>query len=226
MKTLRYLIIAICLLSSHVPKAISATLLVDSFDQASYFTDNLGHFSQNVSLPLANRRSPALRGCPAPDSGAIMESRLDAGTGKLSLFVSGAPVGNHPLCPLGLSIAYNDNTIHDITGYTGFILGFSNMSGVGYMYVEVGGQDLQAQVNRINLTGAGDFFYPLDQVYENVGFTKDSFNILIFTFQATSPEFSFTLDEIRLVPEASSSALLGATLLLLGSRRTRKAGSA
>ena len=152
-----------------------------------------------------------------------MQSSLDATAGTVSLVVSGAPGEGYSFCsPFRLSIAYADTVMHDITDYTGFMLGFSNLSGVGSMYVEVGGQASQAQVNRISLTGAGDFFYPLDRVYENVGFSKDSFNILIFTFEATSPEFSFTLDEIRLIPETSSSALLGASLLLLGCRRTRR----
>jgi len=156
-----------------------------------------------------------------------MQSSLNAAAGTVSLIVSGTPDGNFSFCaPLRLSIAYSDDVMHDITDYTGFMLDFTHLSGVGSMYVEVGGQASLAHVNRISLTGAGDFFYPLDRVYENVGFTKDSFNILIFTLEATSPEFSFTLDEIRLIPEASSSALLGASLLLLGSRRAQRPGNA
>jgi hypothetical protein len=223
MKSLSRLIITFLPLIGFMSYARSATLVVDTFDQASYYTNNTNNFTQSVDLPLANVRSPFLRGCPLP--GGQMESTLDATAGNVSLIVSGTPNGNFSFCaPLRLGLAYGDNVMHDITGYTGFILNFSNMLGAGSMYVEVGGQESLAQVNRINLIGTGDFFYPLDRVYENVGFTKDSFNILIFTFEATSPEFSFTLDEIRLVPEASSSALLGCALLLVGFRRSRRQG--
>ena len=53
-------------------------------------------------------------------------------------------------------------------------------------------------------------------------FSLDSFSVLRFIFEARSPEFSFTLDEIRLVPEPSAALLsLMAAASLLSIRRPK-----
>jgi PEP-CTERM motif len=210
MKTNTTLLLALSWLSL-IKITTAATLIVDTFEQGNFFTDIMGGFNQDVTLPFAVHRSHSLGGCPLP--GAHLATALNSALGTVTLSVSGTPAGNTPYCPLGLDLIYWGSGPHDITSYTGFMLGFTELSGSGTLYVEVGGEEGFGIVNRLEIPGAGDFFYPLSRVYENTGASLDSFRVLKFTFEARTTEFSFTLDEIRLVPEPGSAALLGLAAL-------------
>ncbi len=148
-----------------------------------------------------------------------MTSTLNSAAGTLTFVVNGTPLG--PNAPLALQLVYSAGGPYDITGCTGFILGFSELSGVGSLYVEVGSSDGIVGEHRVDLTGPGDVFYSVADVKPNSIHTVDSFNILRFVFEARSPEFSFTLDEIRLVPEPSGAlpALAAGAGLLVRRRR-------
>jgi hypothetical protein len=195
----------------------AAVTIVDTFDQGGFsITPSSGTFEQEVNLPLARRRlADQSRWATSP--GASMTSTLNSGTGTLTFVTSGTSLS---VFPMSLTLVYAGAPHYNIAGCTEFILGFSELSGVGTLYIELGGSNGLDGVFRVDLTGPGEVHYSVSDVYEGSGHTLDSFNVLTFRFESRSPQFSFTLDEIRLVPEPSGALLaLVAGAGLLARRR-------
>lgn len=201
----------------------AAVSIVDTFDQGGFSTFSPGglQIDETVNLPLGTRRFAALSTSGlSPD--AAMISTLTSSAGKLTFFATGTST----FFPLSLTLVYGGPALHNIAGCTDFILGFSELSGVGTLYIELGGSTGVGGVVRVNLTGPGEVNYPVSDVYEGAGHTLDSFNVLTFRFESRSPEFSFTLDDIRLVPEPSAALLALAAGAGLRARRRRVSVSA
>jgi hypothetical protein len=193
------------LLLCHVSAAV---ILVDDFEQGSYYTNDRNDISQAVELPFAYRRGVDINGCPSP--GTNYYSSVDTNDGVARFVTNGGVLS--PICPLTLRFFYSGEQMYDISGASGFILGIAQMTGAGTLSIEVGGEEEFTTLNKVSLTGPGEFFYPLSKVHENTGFSLEAFNILIFKIEASSPDFSITLDEIRLVPEPEAAVLSVAAL--------------
>jgi len=205
------------------PTCYSAVSMVDTFDQGGFsmsYPDNSNPSNESVSLPLAQRRIADLNPPPFGSSVTTMTSTLSSSTGKFTLMINGT--SSLPHVPLNLDLIYAGGGPYNISGCTDFILGFSELSGVGSLYVELGASSEIAGIHRVDLTGPGDVFFPVTDVRINGGLGLDSFNVLRFIFEARSTEFSFTLDEIRLVPEPSAALLAVAAGAGLLARRRRK----
>ena len=199
----------------------TAVILVDTFDQGGFsiFRPGGNPSDEMVNLPLGTQRGAELSGW-ASSPGSTMTSTLNSSTGKLNFIASGT--ATNPTFPMSLSLVYGGPDLHSIAGCTEFILGFSELSGVGTLYIELGGSNGFTGVLRVDLTGPGELHYPVTGVYEGAGHTLDSFNVLTFKFESRSSQFSFTLDEIRLIPEPSASVLaLAAGAGLLAWRRRK-----
>jgi hypothetical protein len=181
--------------------------IVDSFDQGGFTISIPGNFNpveESVALPLAQRRLTAFKVVFSPPNTAY-ESTLDSAAGTLAFVVSGPPLFPH--IPITLELVYSGGGPYNISSCTNFILGFSELSGVGSLYIEAGTSE-GLDVHRIDLTAPGDVLYSVSDVTANSIHSVDSFNILRFIFEARSDNFSFTLDEIRLVPEPGAGMLL------------------
>jgi len=199
----------------------SAVSIVDTFDQGGLTISCCNSYNEAVNLPLAQVRGTGFYDPPFGSTVTAMTSTLNSSTGKFTVMINGT--SSLPSIPLSFELIYFGGGPYSIAGCTDFILGFSQLAGVGSLYVELGPSSETAGIHRVDLTGPGDVFYPVADVRINGGFTLDSFNVLRFIFEARSTEFSFTLDEIRLVPEPSGALLAlvaGAGLL---ARRRRKA---
>jgi hypothetical protein len=198
----------------------AAVSMVDTFDQGGFSLSSPGGNPSDeiVNLPLGTSRYADLSRW-LTSSGSTMKSNLNASTGTLTYATSGISLS---FFPMSLTLVYSGATLHNITGCTEFILGFSELVGVGTLYVELGGSTGVEGVIRADLASPGEVHYPVSSVYEGAGHTLDSFNVLTFRFESRSAEFSFTLDEIRLVPEPSVAVMvLAAGAFCLGSRRRR-----
>ena len=199
----------------------AAIIIVDTFDEGGFTISSPGNSNpsdETVNLPLAQHRSAALSSNGT--NGTVMSGALNSSTGKLNFLTSGTSISS--IFPLSLQLVYAATlSTQSIAGCTDFILGFSELSGVGTLYVEMGSSNGPSGTYRMDLTGPGNVFFPVSGVRLNPGHTLDAFTVLRFVFEARSPQFSFTLDEIRLVPEPSASvlALAAAAAGLLGRRR-------
>jgi hypothetical protein len=200
-KAPRYLLLIAIFLGIATRTNCHATVsIVDTFDQGGFtmsHPNNPNPVDEMVNLPLAQRRTAAFWVVPTPP-GTSLASTLDSTTGTLRFVVSGTPAS--PNTPFALQLVYSAGGPYNISGCTDFILGFSELSGVGSLYIEVGSSK-GLDVHRVALTGPGDLSYSVSDVTANSVHTVDSFNVLRFAFEARSTNFSFTLDEIRLVPE-------------------------
>jgi hypothetical protein len=219
------ILVSIAWLALSIPTH-AVIVVVDTFDQTP-FTISLAppHFHGNthpVNLPIGEARTDSLNPrTPAP--GTIMTATLDDTAGTLSLSASGSSLS--PRVPLDLRQTYRGGGPYSILGFSGFVFEFSDVQGVGALIVNLGSElaIYPPEAHRIPIIGPGALFYPIDQVNFGPRGSLDSFPALHFVYEAHSPEFSFTLDEIRLVPEpgAVPFVAIGVGMLLLHRRRTR-----
>lgn len=210
-------------LQSQAPAAI---VVVDSFDQGGFSLALFPAFEyayENVNLPLADSRNSTIPGRLAAP-GSVMTSTLNPVTGQLSFLATGS--SNSANAPLGLCVIYSKDGPYNLLGYTGFVFDFSVMSGAGTLLVELGsGSAIYGpSARRITLNGPGEVFYSFADLNFGSGDSVDFFFAMHFAFEARSPEFSFTLDEIRLVPEPSGALLTLAAGAGLLARRRRGPG--
>ena len=217
-----YFLLASLVFLALCPAGYAAVSMVDTFNQGGFSISrpcNPNPISEAVNLPLAQQRGAAFRVLSTPPDTA-MTSTLNSASGSLTFIVTGTT--QFPTAPPSLQLVYSGGGPYNITGCTEFILGFSQLSGVGSLYIEAGSSDGSTGEHRVDLTGPGDIYYSVINVKPNSIHSVDSFNILRFVFESRSPEFSFTLDEIRLVPEPSGALLtlaVGAGFLALRRRR-------
>ncbi len=200
----------------------AAVLIVDTFNQGG-FTSSLPDTNpiiEEVSLPLGNYRQVAY-GNPGLGINVTAANRtIDPVAGTLAFLISGT--SSLPQYPPRLNLIYRSTEeLNDISSYSELILGFRELTGVGTLYVELGGSDGLEGVFRVDLSGPGEVRYPVSAINANVGHTLDAFASIKFTFESRSDYFYFTLDEIRLVPEPSGTVLVLAAGGLLLTRRRR-----
>lgn len=105
--------------------------------------------------------------------------------------------------------------------YRGILFTFTELTGNGRIHIGVNEHGHGSNSTRLNLTSAGDFFYPLTSVDVPNGSLESASSIQVLIEGATL-DFGFTLDSIRVVPEPSTTAfLLISAVALLQQRRDR-----
>jgi hypothetical protein len=104
---------------------------------------------------------------------------------------------------------------YDILTYDAFVLDFTRVSGRGTLEILVESQDVAVSVEAPGLLRVSL------EMFENPGEFNDV-GYVIFTFRPVTPEFSFTLAEISLVPEPSAFLLALAGGCAPACRRRRR----
>jgi hypothetical protein len=205
--------------------AASAVTVIDSFDSGSLFL-SLGGVSGKalaIATPFGTSRSARLDTRRAP-AGAVMAATFaPSGGGSLSFFAdrTGSPEG---VGLMRMNTSYSGGGIYRFSGFSALELEFADVIGSGFVIVEVGtGRDPGPMSHRLAVDAAGVLRVPLEQVNEDGFWSVESFHALHFTFESDSDVFSFTLNEIRAVPEPSAAlfALVGVGALM----RRRRAGN-
>jgi hypothetical protein len=205
----------------------AAVLSVDSFDQGGFtISTEAGAESgvgEEVALPFGSGR--LIRVNPRiATPGSVMTATLAPIAGTLSFHAAGSSMVAH--APLDLRQTYVEGGPYSILGFSGFLFEFSDVQGVGTLIVELGSGSAvySPETHRVPITGPGLLFYSFDDLNFGFGGSVESFSAMHFVYEALSPEFSFTLDEIRLVPEPGAVPLVafGFGLLLLHRRGARR----
>lgn len=199
----------------------AASLIVDSFTEGSYMLTLGGDTSATsvVTSPFGSSRAAGISNRIAAP-GTTMTSTLDTGTGSVSFGVNGQSTGSGAL---HLGMSYSQGGPFSLLGYDAFELDFSSLSGTGFLIVGIGSPpDVYGPAtHRVPLNSSGTVTVPFNLLNHGTSGAIDSFIALNFEFEAESQEFSFGLDEIRVVPEASTVLLvvLSAGTLLLRRRQ-------
>lgn len=206
----------------HTPLS-AATLVVDSFAQGPFSLSLSGPVTNNstIASPFGSDRSATISERLAA-SGATMTSTLDDSAGLLSLSIDGQ--STLASRPLDLRLQYSGGGPFSLLGYNAFEFDFSNLSGSGFLIVELGGGSTAVygpSTNRISLNTSGVTTVPFSALNFGTSGSIASFTSLHFTFEADTEQFSMTLNDIRVVPEPSVIALAMPFLLTILLRRQR-----
>ena len=199
------LFVFLMLLIGAVENTSGAVVILDAFEKYEISSQALNSIDQQVELPFSDRRSFGFMPGGVGSQWSTNKFIASDALGVLTYTVVGTSTVES--FPLGMSLVYaNSMQVQSLAGFSGIFLGFTGLTGVGTLYVELGSSLGIFDVQRVNLTGRGEVFYPISSIHANPGHTLEEFSVLKFTFEARTPEFSFTLDEIRLVPEPGSAA--------------------
>lgn len=148
--------------------------------------------------------------------GSIVTVTIDPSEPGFSFFVDGLPA--LPQNIIDVNVLYGRGKLVLLAGYEAFEFEILSLSGSGNLLVDTGrvgptGPD----VNVIVIQGPGVIRVP----FSEMNFDPNLPDLIGFTFQATSKEFSVNLGEFRAVPEPSSAILLATALLAITVRRRR-----
>lgn len=196
-------------------------MVLDSFTEDDFALSLEGNSSavSEITSPLGSLRVSRISTREAV-AGTILTSTLSSFAGNLSFLADG---GSNSSILLNLQISYRSGGPFSIAGYDIFQFDFSQLQGQGNLIVELGNQSgfYGPTAQRISLSSSGIVSVPFDQLNFGSGGSVGSFSSLHVRFEAVSPEFSFTLEEIRLVPEPSALLLVGVAGMALSLRRAR-----
>lgn len=202
-------------------RATAAVLVLDSFTEDDFALSLAGEISavSEITSPLGSLRVSRISRREAV-LGTVLSSTLLSSLGNLSFFAEG---GSNSFIPLNLQISYRNGGPFSIMGYDHFEFEFSQIQGQGNLIIELGNpSDIYGPTaHRLSLSSSGIVSVPFDQLNFGSGGSIGSFSSLNIRFEAVSPEFSFTLEEIRLVPEPSALLLVGVAGMALSLRRAR-----
>lgn len=203
-----------CLFLTRSPADI---IVQDSFDVGDLVVDIGGPSAETVTVPpLAIGIVRGLRlSTRIASAGAVMSSVVDTESGTLSLDIQGLSTST-AMTPLHLDLSYRPQTgtdplpTYSLAGYSGLGFDFTDVQGNGALIVELGSQSASygPQAHRIPIITPGEVLVPNELMNFGTGGSIDSFNSMHVRFEAVTEQFSFTLNEIRLVPEPSTFVLM------------------
>lgn len=192
-----------------------AALLLDDFSTGSFSLSSGGSTSASGSFatPLTDQRGASGVGLPnwtavlVPGEVGFDVNQLNPRPGRTILTLS----------------YWTTAGTFSILGYDAFALDFGSVVGTGEMRVTVDGSG--GREVRIPITESGTIVSPFS--YLDTSQSLSSLTFMTFHVSATTPNFSTTIDNIRIVPEPSTFLLLlgvaAVTLLrLVHLRRKRK----
>ena len=209
------------------PASRASGLVVDSFVEGTFdlsWDEQWSAVNGEFPGPIGTDRYAAVtvRGMV---EGSVLTSTLSTVEGTLSFLASGSNTLGRPL---ELDLTYSRGGPYDISGYSAFEFDFASVEGEGELIIDFGNGSAANSPSslRVPFAEAGLLTVPVEMINLS-SHSLDAFYGVHFVFQATSPTFGFTLNEIRLVPEPATWALLlGASALGLAMvRRHRRSGA-
>jgi len=194
--------------------SLAVSVIFDSFSEGSFHLQNGGddfHHSGVFSPLLLDTRRVYSGG------NGTWSVTLASGTGVLEYNVDEIL----STARFGLSLRYTRGTSGQgwsLLGYDALVFDFTNVTGEGMLDISVPNQNFDEMVRR-SVTTPGQLIYPLeDLAANNLGSISD----MAIRFTPITDSFSFSLNEITVVPEPSVSGMLVPLAALLVGRRTRR----
>jgi hypothetical protein len=207
MKFLKLIIITISSLLSPFWNAQASTVVIDSFTESGFTVGGFGNpftstgdiQSQLVATRVVVARGPGRWTATLNPSDGFLRyevvTTLESPVGSL-LYLTYYPAAGETI---------------NLLGQDTFLLTFSGLTGQG---------DLQFGAGvRLPLTASGEVLYPFS--YLTASLDLSALPALQFEFYPTSADFSFTLNEISVIPEPSAMMFIAITALGLSTRKGR-----
>jgi hypothetical protein len=184
-----------------------ATVLLDSFDTGDFRVaagspdfDNVS--SSPINSPFAESRSVALR-----DRRQVLETftgSVASGSLQVDMFSNQGQLEFFPV----FFLKYVGENPTTLLSNQAFSFNFSEVTGNGTIYIQldtqltVGSEDILVPISE-----AGRVIVPVDSFGIAPNSSLSSFQSINIDFEGRTPEFSFTLDEINVIPEPSTALL-------------------
>lgn len=205
---MKYFQTLLCLIVTVMMNPVyAATLLLDDFSSGGSALAS-GAITSNSApfiTPLTNDR--AVTGIGAPIWSSTFAS------GALDYVVSNPRPGRHYL-----EINYSSVGTFSILGFDAFALDVVNVTGTGEFIAFVDGAPTFGAL-RVPVTASGEIVYSFSELV--TGQSLDSLAQMNFRFIPVSEDFSVTIDNVRLIPEPSSSLFLALGFSVSVLRRRR-----
>ena len=202
---------------------MGTTLVVDTFAIGSHsLSSSSGNWAHAdiVDSALGSTRGTRIYGQYVGD-GSYINSSVDGVFGSLTGSFFGSSLD--AAFPLALYVDYFGGGPFSVSGASGFEVDFPLVQGSGFLLIELGikSNPFGPDKVRIPVNQPGTIFVPIESVNIGAPWTAESFLSSRFVFEAKSAEFSFILDEIRIVPEPTTGILLLTAGIWYLSRRKR-----
>lgn len=202
---------------------MATTLVVDSFTTGSHTLSSLSGdwaHSDIVHSALGSTRGARIYGQYVGE-GSYINSSVDGILGSLTASFSGSSLDAS--FPLALYIDYLGGGPFSVSGSSGFEFDFPFVQGSGFLIIELGrpSNPIGLDKVRIPLDQPGTMYIPIESVNIGAPWTAESFLSSRFVFEANSAEFSFVLDEIRIVPEPKTGVFFMTASIWYFYRRKR-----
>ncbi len=196
MKTLFFSLVAFFALVGSNTHAIAASLTLDSFSEGDFLLQKGGDdfVDTMINSPLIDRRRVY------GSSLGTWSVSLSPSSGSLNYSITDIPSGQS--ARLGMSIRYSGNTV-DLLGYDAFLFDFTSVTGTALLDVQLNNQNVDAMIP-VTFDSSGQLFYPLSNIAAN---DLSSISDIIFRVIPQSDTFSFSLNEVSVVPEPSALVL-------------------
>jgi hypothetical protein len=200
--------------------AHSATLVVDSFTMGEFdIPDPQTSAQDSISSPIADTRIVSVIRPPS-DPRVSARASLTSGSGTVT-FVANTGGVILPT-PRYFQITYTDSEFHSLLGCSAFSIEVSDLQGIGELIVRLGNDDnVTPSDHRVPIAGTGELVVPFSELNYGANGSLDSFRTMHFQFRGLTEEFSISVDEIRVIPEPSSTVYGLVSTLLLWRRRRR-----
>lgn len=193
-----------------IAPCLAATVVFDSFTEGPfaiemYIPPTLAN-TNSFSGPIGTSRRVTM---PSPSRALLfMNSTLATDHGG-SLSLDFAMRSGYPVSPYILPLSYRNGGPYSILGQTAFEFDFAEFTGLGNLIIQIGSESLvDASTTRVSLSGPGTVVVPFDRINFSAGGSLGNFNEVHFLFETASEAVSFSLGEIRIVPEPSTMGLL------------------
>ncbi|MEM9283971.1 MAG: PEP-CTERM sorting domain-containing protein [Verrucomicrobiota bacterium] len=199
MRTLFILFMVVIALAGTLTRAYSATLILDSFSEGDFLLQDGGDESDEIAISS-----------PVVDSREVLgfgqgtwSIAMVAGNGSLDYFVT--EILGTPGSPrFGMIFQYESMPSASLLGFDAFSFDFTGVTGTALLEIFVNNQNAAAMMP-VTLDSSGQLVYPFANLAAN---DLSAISNISFRVIPQSDTFSFSLNEVSIVPEPSAFIFL------------------
>jgi hypothetical protein len=201
MRTLFFsLVTFFAFVGSHT-SAFSASLTLDSFSEGDFLLQNGGDDfwdsdDTRINSPFTERRRVYGGGL------GTWSISLEPSSGMLDYSVTEILAGQGT-SRFGMTIRYSGTGTVGFLEYDAFQFDFTSVTGTALLQVEVNNQNFDEMIP-VTIDSSGELLYPFSNIAAN---DVSSISDIFFRVTPQSDTFSFSLNEVSVVPEPSALVL-------------------